>query len=102
MCVVCAELPDVMESHFGECAVGTSRNVEIIGGLNVSWSLAIAFFCCCLLTSCMPLRVPIRSMKTLTMTSAGVMVDCVMYLCLKKMVSERQVLHTALMKILCL
>ena len=41
------------------------------------------------------------TLKTLTMTSAEVTVACMMHLCFKKMVSERQVLLMALTNIKC-
>ena len=65
------------------------------------WSFVMAFIFCWLLSLCVPLKVGMRSLNALKMVSAGMIVGYVMYLCLKQVVSERQVGHVALTKMSC-
>ena len=79
----------------GECGRG------VAGGESMLWSFVMASKFCCPLRLVVPLRVAMRSWSALTIASAGVAVGCVMYLCLKNTVSDRQWERVALMKVQC-
>ena len=68
----------------GECGRG------VAGGESVLWSFVMVSKFCCPLRLVVPLRVVMRSWKALMIASAGVTMGCVMYLCLKNTVSDRQ------------
>ncbi len=68
----------------GECGWG------VAAGESEFWSFVIASKFYCPLRLVVPLRVAMRSWNALMMASARVTVGCLMYLCLKYMVSERQ------------
>ena len=70
----------------------------VAGGESMLWSFVMVSKVCCPLRLVVPLRVAMRSWTALTIASAGVTVGCVMYLCLKNTVSNRQLEHMALTK----
>ncbi len=79
----------------GECGKG------VVAGKRMLWSFVMASKFCCPLRLVVPLRVVMWSLNALMIASAGVTVGCVMYLCLKNTVFDRQWEQGALAKMQC-